>query len=135
MNACRSASFLKVGSAACIPVPEQFVEFTSGAPSPPQFIKVALRAITNTIYLEFIKFFLFTKSSIWCGFKPEVQQQRLLGVAHRHPKNTPSGVQNHSTLRGRWTNHSIIEVNMARSLITSSGSMIVSIFFRVSIGV
>jgi hypothetical protein len=54
MNACRSVSFLKVGSAACIPVPEQFVEFTSGVPSPPQLIKVALRAITNTIYLEFI---------------------------------------------------------------------------------
>jgi hypothetical protein len=51
---------LKVGSAACIPVPEQFVEFTSGAPSPPQLTKVALRAITNTIYLERIKFFLFT---------------------------------------------------------------------------
>jgi hypothetical protein len=55
INACRSASVLKVGRIDCIPPPEQFVEFISGAPSPPpQLIKVALRAIINTRFLELI---------------------------------------------------------------------------------
>jgi len=59
INACRSASLLKVGSIDCIPPPEQFVEFISGPPPPsPQLINTALRAII-TIYLEFIKLFLF----------------------------------------------------------------------------
>jgi len=47
INACRSASFLKVGSAACILVPEQFVAFASGVPPPPQLIKGTLRAINK----------------------------------------------------------------------------------------
>lgn len=59
INACRVASLLNVGRAACIPPPEQFVALISGGASPPQLIRVALNATTRTIYLEFIKLFLF----------------------------------------------------------------------------
>ena len=54
INACRSASVLKTGRIACIPAPEQFVEFISGAPPLSQPVKAAVRPMTNTIYLEFI---------------------------------------------------------------------------------
>jgi hypothetical protein len=63
INACRSASLSKVGSTACIPMPEQFVEFASGAFPPPQLVKAPLSAIINTIYLDFIKFSLFKNQS------------------------------------------------------------------------
>jgi hypothetical protein len=79
INACRSASLSKDVSTDCIPAPEQFVEFTSGAP-PPQLTNAALSAITDTIYLELIKLLPLYKSLI---FKPEVQQWQLLGVVIR----------------------------------------------------
>jgi hypothetical protein len=44
-------------------MPEQFVEFASGALSPPQLVKAPLNTIINTIYLDFIKFPLFKNQS------------------------------------------------------------------------